>query len=62
MLGMIVPTCTFVRVGDACLACSMSDSIFDETFRGAMRGRTPEGEPSTVIVAWQGLGGDGGCG
>ncbi|MGH3898180.1 MAG: hypothetical protein ACRDTA_07975 [Pseudonocardiaceae bacterium] len=34
----------------------MTDSISDETFRGAMRGRTPEGEPSTVIVTRQGIG------
>lgn len=28
----------------------------DETFRATMRGRTPEGEPTTLIVTRQGLG------
>ncbi|MGH8966401.1 MAG: hypothetical protein ACRDXB_13890 [Actinomycetes bacterium] len=28
----------------------------DETFRGTMRGCTPDGEPTTVIVTRQGLG------
>jgi hypothetical protein len=28
----------------------------DETFRATMRGRTPEGEPSTLIITRQGLG------
>ncbi len=37
----------------------MSGSTRDETFRGAMRGRTPDGEPTTVIVTRQGLGRDG---
>ncbi len=34
----------------------MSSCTPDETFRGTMRGRTPDGEPSTVIVTRQGLG------
>ena len=28
----------------------------DETFRRTMRGRTPEGQPTTLIVTRQGLG------
>jgi hypothetical protein len=28
----------------------------DEMFRGTMRGRTPDGQPNTVIVTRQGLG------
>jgi hypothetical protein len=28
----------------------------DETFRATLRGQTPEGEPSTLIVTRQGLG------
>ena len=35
---------------------SMGGSTPDETFRATMRGRTPDGEPSTVIVTRQGLG------
>lgn len=31
-------------------------SGLDETFRATMQGRTPEGEPSTLIVTRQGLG------
>ncbi len=31
-------------------------SGLDETFRAAMRGRTPDGELTTVIVTRQGLG------
>ncbi|MGH3984552.1 MAG: hypothetical protein ACRDST_18170 [Pseudonocardiaceae bacterium] len=31
----------------------------DETFRGTMRGRTPDGQPATVIVTRQGHGRDG---
>jgi hypothetical protein len=34
----------------------MGGSTRDETFRATMRGRTPDGEPSTVIVTRQGLG------
>ena len=37
----------------------MSGSIQDETFRGTMCGRTPDGQPATVIVTRQGLGPDG---
>jgi hypothetical protein len=37
----------------------MSGSIQDETFRGTMCGRTPNGKPATVIVTRQGLGRDG---
>jgi hypothetical protein len=37
----------------------MSGSIQDETFRGTMCGRTPNGQPATVIVTRQGLGRDG---
>ena len=47
------------RLGAAdagCPRCSMSASLSDETFRGTMRGRTPDGDPSTVIVTRQGLG------
>lgn len=31
-------------------------SSLDETFRGTMLGRTPEGDPSTVIILRRGLG------
>jgi hypothetical protein len=31
----------------------------EETFRATMRGRTPEGEATTVIITRQGLGRDG---
>jgi hypothetical protein len=31
-------------------------SSLDEMFRGVMPGRTPEGDPSTVIVLRRGLG------
>lgn len=31
-------------------------STRDETFRATMRGRTPQGEPTTLIVTRQGLG------
>jgi hypothetical protein len=31
----------------------------DETFRATMRGRTPAGEPTTLIVTRQGVGRDG---
>lgn len=31
-------------------------SIRDETFRATLVGRTPQGEPSTLIVTRQGLG------
>ncbi|MGH3995744.1 MAG: hypothetical protein ACRDSN_25150 [Pseudonocardiaceae bacterium] len=31
-------------------------STRDETFRATLRGRTPEGEPTTLIVTRQGLG------
>jgi hypothetical protein len=34
----------------------MSASIRDETFRATMRGYTPDGELSTMIVTRQGLG------
>jgi hypothetical protein len=34
----------------------MNGSTRDETFRGTMRGRTPDGEFTTVIVTRQGLG------
>jgi hypothetical protein len=37
----------------------MSGSIPDEAFRGTIRGRTPEGELSTVIVTRRSLGGYG---
>lgn len=41
-----------------CSGCSVSGSTPDETFRGTMRGRTPDGAPATVIVTRQGLGRD----
>lgn len=37
----------------------MSGSSSVETFRGTMRGRTPDGDPTTVIVTRRGLGRDG---
>jgi hypothetical protein len=37
----------------------MSGSIQDETFRGTMCGRTPDGQLATVIVTRQGLGRNG---
>ncbi|MGH3974426.1 MAG: hypothetical protein ACRDS9_14020 [Pseudonocardiaceae bacterium] len=37
----------------------MSGSTPEETFRGRMRGRTPDGALTTVIVTRQGLGRDG---
>jgi hypothetical protein len=36
-----------------------SGSTPEETFRGTLVGRTPEGQQSTVIVTRQGLGADG---
>ncbi|MGH3935899.1 MAG: hypothetical protein ACRDS1_13135 [Pseudonocardiaceae bacterium] len=36
-----------------------SGSTPDENFRGALAGRTPEGDQATVIVTRQGLGRDG---
>ncbi len=36
-----------------------SGSTPNETFRGALAGRTPEGDQATVIVTRQGLGRDG---
>lgn len=42
-----------------CRGCSMSGSMSDETYRGTMQGRTPDGQPATVIVTRQGLGRDG---
>lgn len=40
-----------IRAGDAC-----AGSTRDETFRGVMQVRTPDGETATVIVTRQGLG------
>ncbi|MGH3813006.1 MAG: hypothetical protein ACRDUV_11185 [Pseudonocardiaceae bacterium] len=37
----------------------MSGSTPDETFRGTMRGRTPDGAFATLIVTRQGFGRDG---
>ncbi|HEY2765691.1 MAG TPA: hypothetical protein VGJ13_17025 [Pseudonocardiaceae bacterium] len=37
----------------------MTGSIRDETFRGTMRGRTPDGEFTTLIVTRQGSGSSG---
>lgn len=35
---------------------TMKGTSRDETFRATLRGRTPEGEPTTLIVTRQGLG------
>ena len=43
-------------VDAGCPGCPVSSSAPEETFRAALPGRTPEGEPSNVIVTRQGTG------
>lgn len=39
--------------------CLVNCSNSEETFRGTMQGRTPDGEPTTLIVTRRGLGRNG---
>jgi hypothetical protein len=51
LMTMDPTTAPYVCTGD-----SRSGSTPDETFRGVMHSRTPDGDTATVIVTRQGLG------